>query len=58
MLRKFLQSAHEILKKINKEEYDLNNPSYGIKKPTTIQERSAIGKDKKNSKLCCSCYIF
>ncbi len=55
MLRKFLQSAHEILKKINIEEYDLNNPSYGIKKPNTIQERTDIGKYKKNSKLCCSC---
>ena len=54
----FERSAKEILKKINIEEYDLNNLSYGIKKRTNIQEKSAIGKDKKNSKLCCGCYIF
>ena len=54
----FEQSAHEILKKINKGEYDLNNPSCGIRKGTTIQERSAIGKDKKKCETCCSCYIF
>ena len=54
----FEQSAHEILKKIKKGEYDLNNPSCGIRKGTTIQERSAIGKDKKKCETCCSCYIF
>ncbi len=42
----FKQSAHEILDKINKGEYNLNNLSYGIK------------KDKKKCETCCSCYIF
>ena len=42
----FKRSAHEILDKINKGEYNLNNLSYGIK------------KDKKKCETCCSCYIF
>ena len=54
----FEQSAKEILKIINKGEYDLNDPSYGILKGTTIKEKSAIGKDRKKCKPCCGCYIF
>ena len=44
----FEQPAKEIFDRINKGEYDLNDPSYGIQK----------GKDKKKCKPCCGCYIF